>query len=177
MKVSIKTLPTITIIYRVLFVVLFFLVIIFLGGTVYAVFFRNMDRASETSVSLPGSAGNAAPAIPAAGGEQIFTGIGRLRLSIADSPTANFVEAAPAMVVISIAFPYSPNDRAFSEELAARVRDFRTITETYFSSKEADDLRSMSEEQIKADLLERYNSVLRLGKISTLYFSDFMLLD
>jgi flagellar basal body-associated protein FliL len=173
MKVSIKTLPTITIIYRSLFVLLLFLVIFFLGATVYAFFFRNADGAS-----LPGSSVDVFPAISAAQGEQsIFTGIGRLRLSTADESGANLTEALPVTVVISVTFPYKPDDRAFSEELAARIRDFRTLTESYFLSIKSEELKNMNEEQIKADLLERYNSVLRLGKIDTLYFGDFMLLD
>jgi flagellar basal body-associated protein FliL len=169
MKLSIKALPTVTIIYRSLFVLLLFLVIFFLGGTVYAFFFRNADRAIAV---------NAAPAISAVQGEQsIFTGIGRFRLSTADISEANLTDAQPVTVVISVTFPYTPEDRAFSEELAARVRDFRTLTESYFLLIKSEDLKDMSEEQIKADLLERYNSVLRLGKIDTLYFGDFMLLD
>jgi flagellar FliL protein len=102
-------------------------------------------------------------------GAHTFTGIGRLRLSTA--------EPQSAMVILTITFPYSPEDRAFSEELATRVRDFRAIAEAYFLSLSIGDLGNKSEEQIKADLLERFNRVLRLGKIQTLYFSDFMIFD
>ncbi|MDR0313339.1 MAG: flagellar basal body protein FliL [Treponema sp.] len=170
MTVSKKT-PSMTVLYRILLVLLLLLVGIFLGGTVYAFFFRGEGRAS-----VPPSSPSAAPANPT-GGESIFTGIGRLRLSTADQDEDNPTEAAPVMVIITITFPYMPQDRAFSEELAARVRDFRTLTESYFLSIKTDELRNMREEQVKADLLERFNSVLRLGKIYTLYFGDFMLLD
>jgi flagellar basal body-associated protein FliL len=171
MRVSIKTPTAITIVYRLLLVLLVFLVIILLGVTVYAFFFRDEDAAFKAP-SSPSSALNAAPASEA----HIFTGIGRLRLLTADESVANLPEA-PIMVIITVSFPYTPEDLAFSEELAARVRDFRTLTESYFGSIKAADLRNMREDQIKADLLERYNSVLRLGKIGTLYFRDFMFLD
>jgi flagellar basal body-associated protein FliL len=164
MKVSTKTMSYMTIIYRFLLALFLLLVVVILGGTIYAFFLREEGRALTGSAAL-------------APGEHIFTQIGRLRLPTADQGGANIPDAEPAMVIISVAFPYTPEDLAFSEELAARVRDFRTLTETYFGSIRADDLRNMGEEQIKADLLVRYNSVLRLGKIDLLYFLDYMLLE
>jgi flagellar basal body-associated protein FliL len=162
-----------TIIYRSLLILVLFLVVIFLAGTVYAFFFRASEaKASGTGAyqaSLPDSANPSAE-------PHIFTGIGRQRLSTADQNGADLPDA-PVTVIISVTFPYTPEDRAFSEELAARIRDFRAITEAYFGSIKAEHLRNMSEELIKSDLLERYNGVLRLGKIGTLYFSDFMLLE
>jgi flagellar basal body-associated protein FliL len=35
----------------------------------------------------------------------------------------------------------------------------------------------MDEGAAKAEILQRYNSLLRLGKIETLYFTDFMLVE
>ena len=146
------------IVYRILLALFLVLALIFLGGTAYGLLFRkNMEVPGASQVQ--GTSRDPE--------EHIFTGIGRLRLSTNNS----------AMVILTVTFPYSTEDRAFSEELAARVRDFRTITEEYFQSASAGELQGKSEEQVKTDLLERFNSVLRLGKIRILYFNDFMILE
>jgi flagellar basal body-associated protein FliL len=100
---------------------------------------------------------------------QTFTGIGTIRVSTADTP--------PGMAVLFVSFIYYPEDKAFSEELALRVKDFRQIIVDYFSSFPASELRSLDEENIKSELLLRFNSILRLGKIEALYFGDFMIIN
>jgi flagellar basal body-associated protein FliL len=150
------------IIYRVLQILLFFAGLLLLGGTLYAlVFLRGGDGAGK---ERPPEAG-----LSQAGGEQLFTGIGRIRVSAGEdgSPT----------VIVNITFPYSPADKPFSEELAARVRDFRAIAADYFQSFSAQELTSIDENILKEELLSRYNGVLRLGKIRTLYFNDFLYLE
>ena len=101
--------------------------------------------------------------------------MGVLRLSTKDGTSS--LESPSAMVILAVTFPYSPEDRAFSEELAARVNEFRAIVKDYCLSFTSDELRSKREDEIKADLLESFNRVLRLGKIQTLYFNDFMIID
>ena len=159
-------------VYRILLGLVLLFGLILLGGTVYGVFFHKGDKAL-VSFGVPGLQGGSAlqsnsgmQDIP---GEHVFTGIGRLRLSSA--------EPEPAMVILGISFPYSPEDRAFSEELAARVNDFRTITIDYFGSLNSEDLRNSNEDELKAELLKRFNRVLRLGNIRSLYFNDFFILD
>jgi flagellar basal body-associated protein FliL len=78
-------------------------------------------------------------------------------------------------VIFSITFPYDPEDRVFAEELASRIRDFRQAALEYFGSFPAEELRSLDEDEIKTELLRRYNALLRLGRIEVLYISDFMI--
>jgi flagellar FliL protein len=162
-----KTAPALIYVYRGLLALILVLCLIFLAGTGYALFLqRNSGPRIFAALGIPVNEGETDTEVPVT---HTFTGIGRLRLSTA--------EPQSAMVIVTITFPYSPEDRAFSEELAARVREFRSITEDYFQSSNARDLRNRSEAQVKADLLERFNQQLRLGKIQTLYFNDFMILD
>jgi flagellar basal body-associated protein FliL len=98
----------------------------------------------------------------------IFTGIGRLRISL---------EPQPAAAVLSVVFPYPAEDRAFSEELAARLPELRQITSDYFKGFSADELRRADETTLKTGVLARYNQLLRLGKIEEVYFNDFVILD
>jgi len=165
--------------YRVLLVFLTLLVLGFLAGTVYGLLRRPAQIAKTGSTeSLPlntgsqtvqtgdntGDNSDSAPTGPA-----FFTGIGRIRAATADPE--------PATVIVSIAFPYDRSDLAFSEELAARTKDLRELTADLFSNLGAAELQAGSEDKLKAELLRRYNAILRLGKISVIYFNDYLLVD
>ena len=102
------------------------------------------------------------------GGGQTFTGIGRIRVSTADPQ--------PGIVILFVSFIYYPDDKVFSEELVLRIKDFREIIENYIGSFSIEDLQKQEEENIKHELLRRFNAILRLGQIETLYFSDFMII-
>ena len=97
----------------------------------------------------------------------IFSGIGRLRIPVQPAST----------VVVSISFPYPAWDGPFAEELASNIGNFKSAAAGYFSSLPADKIINMNEESAKAEILKRYNALLRLGKIETLYFSDLMVMD
>jgi len=101
------------------------------------------------------------------GETRVFSGLGRLRIPLANSST----------LILSIAFPYSADDAAFAEELAAKIGDFRAIASGYFSTLPAQSITQFDEDAVKHELLRRLNENLRLGRISELYFSDFMIID
>ena len=98
---------------------------------------------------------------------RVYTGLGRLRIPLVNSST----------MILSIAFPYSSGDITFTEELAAKINDLRTLAADYFSGLPEDKLIQINEEEAKKEILRRYNAVLRLGRIETLYFNDMMLID
>jgi flagellar basal body-associated protein FliL len=161
------------ILYRSLLILALALGLCILGGTVYVMFRGTGAAVPENSAGQEGDAA----------GETVFTGIGRLRIPLAplgdagDGASGDSAGEGRAALVISIVFPYSPRDRAFSEELALRVGDFRRIAREYFSSRSVEELRAMDEETMKAGLLGAYNSALRLGKIRVLYFNDLLLFE
>ena len=154
--------PALTI-YRMLLGLIVVLCLVFLGGTAYWFFFHRGDE----PIAVLGA--QSAPETQEFAEAHIFTGIGRLRLSTAGPQSA--------MVILTITFPYIPTDRAFAEELAARIGDFRTIAGDYFLSFNIEELLVKDEEEIKAELLELFNQVLRLGRIQILFFNDFLLFD
>jgi len=98
---------------------------------------------------------------------RVFSGLGRLRIPLSNSTT----------LILSIAFPYSANDIEFTEELAAKIGDLRSIAAGYFTGLSESFLHPIDEETAKQEILKRYNGILRLGKITALYFSDMILLD
>jgi flagellar basal body-associated protein FliL len=98
---------------------------------------------------------------------RVFSGLGRLRIPLVNSST----------MLLSIAFPYSVNDVPFTEELASKIGDFRGIAAGYFSALPAEALIQIDEDTAKQEILRRFNENLRLGRITTLYFSDMIVLD
>jgi flagellar basal body-associated protein FliL len=145
--------------YRILWLTVLVLFLLILGGTLYALFIREK--------ALPAAAPS--PAAPPPGEDRIFTGIGRVR-SVTAGPR-------PAAVILSPVFPYSPGDGPFSEELAAKLGELRRITADYFTPYTAEELRDRDEAVLKEDLRFRYNAVLRLGRIESLYFNDYMIIE
>jgi len=98
---------------------------------------------------------------------RVFSGIGRLRIPLSNSST----------LILSVAFPYLAGDTVFTEELAGKIADFREIAGGYFSSLSEEQLFLIDEEAAKTEILRRFNANLRLGRIETLYFTDFLIID
>ena len=143
------------------------MIALLITGTIYAV-----ARSSDSSplVTLGGSEEaekTDSYVILPADDIRIFAGIGRLRIPLSNSST----------MVLSIAFPYFANDISFTEELAGKINDFRTIAIDYFSALPADRIINMDEAAVKNDILRLYNAGLRLGHIEALYFSDMMIIE
>ncbi len=129
-------------------------------GTIFA-FSRSQDASVKTEQTKE-------PALFLSGGDtRVFSGLGRLRIPLSNS----------SVMILSIAFPYLAVDTAFTEELAAKIGDFRTITTDYFSSLPPEKIINIDEDAAKKEILRRFNAGLRLGRIDALYFSDMMIID
>ncbi|MDR1390364.1 MAG: flagellar basal body protein FliL [Treponema sp.] len=141
-------------VYRALLLVVLALLVLLAAGTIYGLLRQNIP---VSGVQAAGSED---------GAEGIFSNIGKLRIATAGSESET--------VIISVAFPYNQNDRAFAEELASRLGEFKSLTVEYLGAFTADQLMSLEVSAIKGDLLERYNALLKLGRINDLYISDFI---
>lgn len=82
-----------------------------------------------------------------------------------------------AVLVVTPWLSYEGDDSAFYEELVSRKRLFTSFFVEYFSSKTKNALLSIGEKKIKEELLDLFNSELRLGELSALYFDDYIFLD
>lgn len=144
-------------VHKGLLITLIILCLVFIGGTIYGFFFHTVSsKNSQIDITGKNTEG------------QIFTGIGRIRVPTRDTQ--------PGMVIIFVSFFYFPEDKPFAEELALRIGDFRDIISEYIASFPIAELQQTSEESIKAELLNRLNAILRLGKLERLYFNDFMII-
>jgi len=149
---------------RIMEIIVILLALSLIGGTVYTFIFHNKKEKREEAAIESSEALS-----PPSELDGIFTGLGRIRASTSAPETAT--------VILSVAFPYPSTDKAFSSELAARIGDFRGVTMSYFESFSVEELRQKDEAAIKTELLKRFNDLLRLGEISTLYFSDYLIID
>jgi len=154
--------------YRVIVVFILALAVVLITGSLYAVF-RSSDSGPLFRIGgdSGGEKGRGEP-VPT-GPVNVFSGIGRLRIPLDGESTAT--------VILSISFPYPAEDRPFAEELASRIGDFRSIASLYFASLSPQKVANLDEAAAKAEILERYNALLRLGQIETLYFGDLMIVD
>ena len=151
---------------------LMIIIVFILVGSIIAIF-RSPDAGPFFRIGGTNSRGESANNNAAAQTDlSIFNGIGMLRI-----PVAGQNSASSATMIISIAFPYPPGDLPWTEELASKIANFKTITFDYFSSLPASAIANLNEENAKAELLRRYNAILRLGKIESLYFSDLTILE
>ena len=164
------------IVYRVVVALIIALVLVLVAGSFYAVI-RPPDSGPLFRI---GGKGNRGPGIQGGGSGNrsagalypdertaVFSGIGRLRIPVNGAAT----------VILSVSFPYPSNDRPFAEELASRVGEFRSIATGYFSTLPEEKIARLDEEAAKTEILKSYNSLLRLGKIETLYFTDLMVIE
>ncbi|MCL2008888.1 MAG: flagellar basal body-associated FliL family protein [Treponema sp.] len=129
-------------------------------GTIYGIFF--MDNPESGSRFIETEQGYSERQ------DQIFTGLGRIRVPTMDAP--------PGVVIIFVSFAYDSGDRAFSEELVLKIGDLRDIISGYFGAFTVNELSDRDEEIIKIELLRRFNAILRLGQIQTLYFTDYFIM-
>jgi len=98
---------------------------------------------------------------------RVFSGLGRLRIPLSNS----------SILILLITFPYPANDTAFTEELAAKIGEFRNLAVDYFSALPAGKIAGLDEDAAKKEILARFNAILSLGQIRTIYFSDMNVID
>ena len=158
-------------VYRILLLLLMIVVLLVIGGCILSLI-RGPDAAPLFRFGNTNAAAAGVISTGASTETQVFNGIGRLRI-----PVAGIDNASTATLIVSIAFPYPPADRSFTEELASKISSFKSIANDYFSSLPAAAFIEYNEENIKAELLKRFNALLRLGKIEVLYFNDLLILE
>ena len=162
--------PVYRTIYRVELIAVMFLILLIVCGGLYAILRSQNERPLFRIGKSAGKNSTLTQPAEEYSKSSVFNGIGRLRIPVAG-------QYGSATMVLSIAFPYPPEDHAFTEELALRITSFRSITIEYFSSLSSEEIKNLGEESAKRELLKLFNSILRLGEIETLYFNDLMIIE
>ena len=127
---------------------------------------RNSDPAPTEIESLNKKTGDKQAA---------YTGLGTIRTITAMDPE---IEGDLGTVtVITPWLSYPEGDSVFFEELARKRLVITGVITNYFSNRTKALLLSMPEEKIKEELKELINAQLSLGKISAIYFTDYIFLE
>lgn len=136
------------------------LALVIVAGTVFAYATGSRQRRLASEAAAAQARGSGLPA-----GQATFTGIGTLR--------AATIDAKPAIVIATIAFPYDGTDRAFREELIRKAPALKEAAVQWFSRRTAAELAPAYEGRVKSALRDTFNGLLSLGKVSQIWLSDF----
>ena len=82
-----------------------------------------------------------------------------------------------SVIVLVPWFEYDGNDKAFYEELDRKHMSLKNLLTTYFATRTKEELLSLGEDKIKSELKAQVNDTLVLGKISAVYFNDYIFFD
>lgn len=105
--------------------------------------------------------------------ETAYYEIGRIRITTEKEDGS---EISPVLV-ISPWLSYPKEDSVFYEEIARKVPAIKGIMQSYFSSKTKNELLQETEEVIEKKLVAEINAQFTLGKISDIYFTDYIFLE
>ena len=110
-----------------------------------------------------------------------YTGLGTIRCITApenDSSKNSSDELnIGTAVVITPWLAYPEGDTVFYEELARKRILINGIFTNYFAMRTKNQLLAMPEEKIKLEIMNEINSSMTLGKISQIYFTDYIFLE
>ena len=161
----------------ILAIILGFIVLIIASGTIWAfskgkISFGSVHKPSTRSL-FTNEQNRPAPADIIArdpdGKTAVFGDIGLLRAATADKKAVT--------VIISPFMPYDSADLAFQEELVQKTRSMRAFVLDWFRSRTIGEIGKLGESGVKGALLEGINKLLVLGKIETVYFSEYMVIE
>ena len=101
-----------------------------------------------------------------------FNNIGQIRVF-----TKEDENAGKSVIVLVPWLEYDGTDQAFYEELDRKHQSIKLMFTNFFSNHTQSELLGLGEEKIKNELKAQVNETLVLGKISGIYFNDYLFLD
>ena len=99
--------------------------------------------------------------------------LGTIRVSTAKDGS----EESGSIMVLSPWLAYPAGDTVFYEELFRKSGSLKGIFQAYFSARSKNQLLAETEEKIVDIIMEEINADLALGKISGIYFTDYLFLE
>ena len=105
--------------------------------------------------------------------EVAYFELGTIRVSCAAADS----EESGSIMVLSPWLAYPAGDTVFYEELSRKSGAIKGIFQAYFSARTKNQLLTETEERISKIIIEEINADLALGKISDIYFTDYLFLE
>lgn len=154
---------------KILFKIIIFLLSVISAGTVFGLL-NKKNQAPEILISQGKAQSLMAPADTT---EVSYFELGRLRISTAQADS----QEGGSIIVLSPWLAYPAGDTVFFEELSRKSGSIKGIFQSYFSARTKNQLLTETEEHIEAVIKEEINADLALGKISDIYFTDYLFLE
>lgn len=162
---------------KILLLIILILLVVILGGTIIGLATKKASPGKNLRESDPLPTEKEIENLNKHTDSKIaaYTGLGTIRtITAPDDSKENDTGIA---TVITPWLSYPEGDTVFFEELSRKRLLITGIISTYFSSYTQNQLLTRTEESIKEDLLKLINEQLTLGKISNIYFTDYIFIQ
>ncbi|MBP3742854.1 MAG: flagellar basal body-associated FliL family protein [Treponema sp.] len=157
---------------KVLVAIIIFLLIVIVTGTLIVKLSPPKAPAAPGELIAQGKAVNLAA--PADTSDIAYFELGTLRITTLNKDEDNMLGIG---MVLSPWLAYPAGDSVFYEELMRKKGVLKAVFQHYFSDQTKDQILSQSEESISSTLLAQVNEKLSLGKVSDIYFTDYLFLE
>ncbi|MCI5606803.1 MAG: flagellar basal body-associated FliL family protein [Treponema sp.] len=159
---------------QILYIVIGFLVFVLISGTIAGISNRNTNKDELTSLQKLLNQGQAVNLnAPVNTDEVSYFEFSSIR--IVSKPEKNENNGVAFVITPWLAYPQG--DTVFYEELSKKRTEIRKIFSDYFSTKTKKEILERSEEKITKELISLINERLSLGKIRSIYFTNYIFLE
>ncbi len=154
---------------KILTGIIIFLVVVIISGTVFGL----LNKKNNTPEILISQGKAKSLMAPADTTEVTYFELGTLRISTAGEKS----EESGTIMVLSPWLAYPAGDTILFEEISRKSGAIKGIFQAYFSARSKNQLLTETEEHIEAVIKDEINADLALGKISDIYFTDYLFLE
>ena len=154
---------------KILIGIIIFLVVVIISGTVFGL----LNKKNNTPEILISQGKAESLMAPADTTEVTYFELGTLRISTAGEKS----EESGTIMVLSPWLAYPAGDTILFEEISRKSGAIKGIFQAYFSARSKNQLLTETEEHIEAVIKDEINADLALGKISDIYFTDYLFLE
>lgn len=154
---------------KILTVIIALLLFVILVGTIAGL----LKKKKQTPEVLIAQGKAVSLMAPASTDEVAYFELGTIRISTAREDS----EEGGSVMILSPWLAYPAGDTVFYEELSRKSGSLKGIFQAYFSARTKNQLLSETEEKIVQIIIEEINADLALGKISAIYFTDYLFLE
>ncbi len=154
---------------RILLAVIAGLLLVILIGTIAGL----VGKKNQTPENLIAQGKAVSLMAPANTDELAYFELGTIRVSTAKADS----NEGGVIMVLSPWLAYPAGDTVLYEELARKSGVMKGVFQAYFSSRTKNQLLTETEEKIVRVIMDEINADLALGKISGIYFTDYLFLE
>ena len=154
---------------KILLAIIIALVLVILTGTIITL----AGKKNQTPQALISQGKAISLMAPADTTEVSYYELGTIRISTAKADS----EEGGSIMVLSPWLAYPSGDTVLFEELSRKKGSIRGIFQAYFSARTKNQLLTETEEKIVQIIEEEINADIALGKISGIYFTDYLFLE